>query len=644
MKEFNPIATIKKYKVWIIMLSLLAGAVCFFALNSRQSYTATAIMEYTNKEAVDGKAPDGSTIDPTEVYSAEVMKEVFARMDMSYEDYNLDKFRSKVVVKEIMTDEEEAVQEALNEKGETMTTVPTKYYVSITLDKGDAADPRTFARQMLENMLDVYLSVYGENHVSGSIVVNDIVTLEESSFDYIEAVEAIDEDVSGTVTSLENTINRGDDFRASANGYSFGDLYREFRLIEDRQIPNLYAYILNNKLTKNSDILIAKYRQRIENYNIENEDSLRKIGDIKQIIAAYVEMMRQSGNTDITYEYILDELYDTYFKDVTTGSTEKDALWINPDETIEYEVLLKEFISNRTEYEYALIEIAYCEYVIENYGGAVAAPAEDAEAAEDSEEAEAGTVTGEPIAPIIGITGDAAGAEAMIGDLMTELDDLYAKLAVVKAEYNEFSGAENIGLISNIVVTADVQVLLYTLILMIACLMLISALVIFVDRVSDILNFHLYTDSKFLVGNRSACDRYLAQHERSVLPGDTVCIAVKVTDLREKNLEYGREACDGMMRKLAELLTKVFPAEQDCFVALNGQGQFVVFAEGFREGQAKACMRYLENEATAFNMEGACPIAYSFGIAEAEHEEIYQLRSLLVCAVNKANETVAANR
>ncbi len=644
MKNFNPIETMKKYKLWIIGLSLLAGIACFFVLNRQQSYTATAILEYTNEEASQGLAPDGTTIDPSEIYSTEVMKQVFVRMDMDFESFNLDKFRSKVVVKQLLTDEEAAIQEALNEKGETMTTVPTKYSVSITLDKNDAAEPRIFVRQLMENMLDVYLSVYGEEHVSGHIQVNDIVTLQESDFDYIEAVEVIDEDVSEIVKSLANSISYGDGFRSAAVGYSLSDLYREFCLIEENDIPNLYAYILNNKITKNSDVLIAKYQQRIEEYKIDNEASLRQIRDIKEIIAAYVEMMRQSGNTNITYEYILDVVYDGYYQDHVHLDKDGDPTWIDPDETIEYEVLLESYIEDRMAYEHALIEIAYCEYIIETYGGTAEAAPADPSAEEGEEPAESGAVTGEPLAPAIGITGDAAGAEQQINDLMVKLDDLYAKLAVVKAEYNEYSGAANVGLITNIVVAADVQVMLYTLILMIACFVLISAVVIFVDRFSDILNYHIYMDRKFHVGNRSACDRYLARHEKRMLDGDTVCIAINVTNLRGKNKEYGREACDGMIRALVDLMKRIFPGEPDCFIALNGQGQFVVFLEGVRESQARAYMEYLARETASYNAEASCPIDYHYGIAEAEKEDIFQVRNLLVCAVNKANAPAAAKK
>ena len=615
MKAFNPIAIMKKYKLWIIGLSLLAGALCFFFLNRQQSYTATAILEYTNPEASEGKAPDGTDIDPSEIYSTEVMKQVFARMDMDYGHYNLDKFRSKVVVKEILSEEEEAIQTALNEKGEAMATVPTKYSVSLTLDKKDVADPQVFARQMLDNILDVYLSVYGENHVSGTIQVNDIVRMEESDFDYIEAVEEIDRDVTSTLNSLANSISKSDSFRSTSVGYSLEDLYREFLLVRDRDIPNLYAYVLSNHITKNAEVLTTKYSQRIEDYSIENEANLRLIEDIKQVIDTYVLMMRESGNTSITYEYILDEVYDTFYQNRMELDEKGEPVWQDPDETIEYEMLLESYVENRTAYEHALIDIAYCSYIIDTYAGVDGAV----------------------------VSGTDPEAEQRINDLTNHLDELYANLAVVKSEYNAYSGASNVGLITNIVVNANVQVILYTLILLIAFFVVISAAVIVVDRTSEILNYYIYVDRKFGVGNRSACDRYLAGHERTMLKGDTSVIAINLTGLRDKNKAYGRDACDSMIRALADNMKRIFPGEPDGFIAMNGQGQFVVFLMETSETQAKAYMQYLDKEVKTYNADAACPIEYHYGISEAQAQEIFQLRSLLVNAVNKANSTSAVN-
>jgi len=66
-----------------------------------------------------------------------------------------------------------------------------------------------------------------------------------------------------------------------------------------------------------------------------------------------------------------------------------------------------------------------------------------------------------------------------------------------------------------------------------------------------------------------------------------------------------------------------------------------VFLEGIRDTQARAYMEYLARETAGYNAEAACPIEYHYGIAEAEKEDIFQIRNLLVCAVNKANTPVA---
>lgn len=651
MKSFNPIASLKKYKFLIIGVSMMATMVCFALLSGQQSYTATAIIEYINEDAEAGKAPDGTIIDPSEIYSSEVMKQVFDRMDMEEGSYNLDKFRSKVVVKEIMTDEQSAMQMVLNEKGEAMPTMPTRYSVSITLDASSAAQPEIFVRRFLENLLDVYLSVYGERHVSSSIIVNHAVKLEESDYDYIEAVEAIDDAVTDTMDSLARTISDGGYFRSAENGYAFEDLYREFEMIAENDVPNLYAYILNNKITRNADVLISKYQQRVEEYRIANEESLRQIQAVKRIITTYVEMMRQSGNTDITSEYILEDVYDSYYQDRTKATTEENG-WRRADETIEYEALLESYIKDRTDYEYALLEIAFCQNIIDNYSSvgvpvaaltATAIPEEGMERAAADEWApsargeELAGKGDEPLAPIVEFTGDADGAQRRIDELMARMDALYAALTVLKTEYNAYSGASNVGLTTNVVVKSNVQVMLYTLLMMIVCMLGVSATVIFVDRFTEILHAHIYMDSRFLVGNRNACDHYLARHERAVLPMDTVCMAIVISGLHEKNRTYGREACDQMIAALAQQMKRIFPKEPACFIALNGQGQFVVFMEGMREAQARAYMHYINREAERYSAEHECPMTYRYGIAEAEADHVFQLRSLLVCAVNKAN-------
>lgn len=627
MKDFNPIAIIKKYQFLIIGLSLIAGVIFYFIFNNNQTYTATAIIEYTNSAASQGLAPDGSSIDTSEIYSAKVMKEVFSRMGLSYDEYNLDEFRSKVVVEPILSEEEKAVQEAKNDKGEEVETEPTKYMVSFTLDHSAAPEPEAFARQVLDNMLDIFLRVYAEEHIGTGSVVNDIPNLEESSYDYIEAIEVIETNVENTLLKLSKNAQNNWEFRSFVSGYSFNDLYRELSLIAGNDIPNIYAYILNNKISKDENILIAKYQKRIKDYNIDNESIKREIADIKEIIDVYVKMMRESGNTDITYEYILDQVHDSYYQEITGSGEESQTSWMKPDERVEYDVLLENYVENRTAYEYTLIEIAYCEYIIETFGGSVKASSN-------------GTVQLETPQYTAGSgSSDASVVEIMLEETLEKLDAFYEKLSAVNVEFSEYAGAANVGLISNIVVKANLQILLYSLIVVVAFAVLLSIVVLLIGRMSDILNYYVYIDRKLMIPNRSACDRYLNKHQQVLLKRNFVCISINIQGLREKNKLYGRDECDNMMRKLVEIMERIFPAEPECFLALNGLGQFVVFLDGISEAQANAYMKYIGDEAREHNSVTKCPIDYYYGIAEAEKEDIYQVRNLMICAINKANAT-----
>lgn len=632
MKKLSPLALIKKYQFLIIGLAILSGIVAAVFFSHQQTYTATAILEYTNETAEEGLAPDGTEIDTSEIYSTEVMKTVFERMNLSYDNYNLDEFRSKVVVTPILTSEEEAVQDAKNENGEEVETKPTRYQISLTLGKNDASNPRVFARQILDNMLDVFLEKYGELHVNKTTFVNQVTDLNMSDYDYLETIELIESSVETVTQTLSGYIQSGVNFTSAENGYSFSDLYQELGLLQSDSIPDVYAYILNNRISKDTDVLISKYKNRIEDYGITDESAQKQINDIKEIIDAYVSMMRESGNTDITYEYILDQVYDDYYyaqrSETGDGDDEESIPWSSIDETVEYDVLLENYVKNRAAYEYDLIEIAYCEYIIELYSGEqgkstllddVSSPAVYQDDASDSEREQ--------------------NVETMLDDIVNEVDVLYDRLMVISREFNEYGGAMNISLKSDIVVTPNIQILLYSLIVVVLIAILATIAVIVLARINDIFNFYFYMDRKLLLPNRASCDRYLNKNEKNLLSNTFVCISIMLTDLKNKNKLYGRDVCDEMIKKFAENLTNIFPEGPNNMIAVNGLGQFVIFLDETTAEQAGAFMSYVSEEVIQFNQMAKCKMEYKYGIAETKREEIFKLKDLMICAINKASQS-----
>ncbi|MCI8975767.1 MAG: diguanylate cyclase [Lachnospiraceae bacterium] len=670
MKKFNPLAYIRKFQILIIIGALAAGLASYEHFAGKQDYTVSAIIEYTNARASEGYSPDGKEIDTSEIYSVSVMQDVFERMSLDYDSYNLDQFRSRVVVTPILSEEEKAMQEAQNDEGEESTVKATRYMVSFTASRVDSDQPANFARQVLDNMLDAFLADYAENHIGGGTIVSNISGLYDGSYDYLEMIEIIDEDVQNTLRSLSSRVTSGQNnpmyyYRSTLTGYTFTDIYREFDTIFKIDIPNIYAYILNNRVSRDRDILISKYQKRIEDYEISNNANMAQSQAITDIIDAYVRMMRESGNTDITYEYILNDVDDDYYRYLQQSESEDGSAkgqWERPDETVKYDVLLEDYVKNSTNVEYDKINIDYCRYVIGVFSGSVSAAGGedtaymqqtdiDEEHAADTEQAvfddenpeltgqeDSVSEGGEDVEQIIVLeSGSSMEAEEMLDSVISRLNKLYRLLDRTMVEYNEYAGAANISLGSNVVLQPGKKLMLYSGIVIVVCAIMLSVAVIVLSRISEIFHYHVYVDRKFQIPNRSACDSYMESYSNRILPEHISCIAITADDVRKKNEEYGVEACDGMLRKLVEILQSAFAGTGDSFISVNGLGQFIVFVKNTSYGQAEACMQYAASVADDYNKDAECKISYRYGIAESKNDSLYQIKALLMKAIEKCS-------
>ena len=64
MKSFDLLRYLKKWWFLIMLITAVGCLGVYEFISSRQSYTATAIIQYTNANASQGRNADGSRIDP----------------------------------------------------------------------------------------------------------------------------------------------------------------------------------------------------------------------------------------------------------------------------------------------------------------------------------------------------------------------------------------------------------------------------------------------------------------------------------------------------------------------------------------------------------------------------------------------------
>ena len=186
MRKFELLRYLKRWMPMIVLFFVIMTAGAFRALEKRQSYEASSVIKYSNEGAADGLAPDGERIDVSEIYSSANMARVMENLGLSYDRNSLDVLCSGITVTPIIEQQDENIRDAVNKEGEEYTIQPTAYIVSCTLDSSGSA---ALARNILNELLDVYFSDYSNKHINVGQIDNRMKELADTDYDFLEMVE-----------------------------------------------------------------------------------------------------------------------------------------------------------------------------------------------------------------------------------------------------------------------------------------------------------------------------------------------------------------------------------------------------------------------------------------------------------------------
>ena len=598
MKDFQIFRYLKQFKYLIALGSVLAGFMFYYVASNRmQSYTASTVIEYTNTGASEGLAPDGSKIDTSEIYGSYIIAKVIQNLGIDPSTANMDDIRNSITITSIITDEQQQIFDAKVAQGEDASLIATRYLV--TFNSG-VASGKDYPRAMLNEILDVYSAYYGETHVNSARSPNGVNDIYDKGYDYIEMMDVIDESLTATLQTLNGKISGDSTFRSSVTGYSFSDLYREYELLQNIEVPKITAQILAGKITKNRDILLAKYRNRNNDLSIENSASEQEVEKIMGVIDSYVQMMSDSGNTNITSEYILSDIYDD-----TQG-----GLYSKTDQTTSYDKLFIRYVQDRTGYTANEIDAAYNQYILDTFS----------DAQEESSEEDQQAVT------------------QAIRSLVEKINTLYADMEETTDEYNEYLGAANISVLSSVGVTEKISINKFTMMIVVVFGVFGCLGAIALGRLWDIIEYYMFTNKTVNLPNRARCDQFIAGKESKMLSNSYVCVAFKLTNLQEENRRLGRNAGNQMMKTFARVLTSIFVPSKTVFVAYNDSAQYLVFADEYNPEQTKASLAQIRTVLAQRCEREAFEIEYDEGYACSGEEQSFYIRRLLSIALSRQNE------
>lgn len=593
MKNFQILRYLKKLLPIIVVLCILATYGIYFKLSTSNTYIASEVIHYNDEQAEKGLAPTGEKLDVNEIKSSAVMSKVVDKMGLTG-IYSVDNLISRIDITPIEDKDKVAQKDAKLEEGEEYIYEPSTFIVSFASTSGEGPD---FARTILDETLDVYFERFSQKYVNVAPANNTIENLNKNDYDFIEMMELIDTSIDNTLTTLYQRIEQNNYYRSTETGLSFAELVDDFNYLRQVKVSSLFSKIYKYQITKNKSVLISDYTTRIDNNNISNTKDESIVEDVVTVIDAYVKKMRESGNTNISYEYILDNLHERNVQDYVG------------DQTVTYDELIYSWRDHKESKEHAIIDSAYCSYILDTFTNCT------------------GNCNGECTSSHLTCTelcnAEYASireeVEKEIDSLLDKLTSLYDTTMKTNDEYNKYLGASYISVLSSASVRESVNVPLYTAIAFFFLMILCCGGAIVLGRTGDIVNYIFYTDHLTEFNNRAYLDKYLKYKDKKLLDDGVVYCMVDISNLIHINTEYSRNVGDDIIKMFTSYIKETFGKSKTEYI-YNGNGSFVMLTEESDYITVEDIMRLFRLKLDEREEHREVVIEYKIGISETFKE------------------------
>ena len=580
MKEFQLLRYLSKGKFIILIVAILGASWVYFYADSQQVYTATTVIRYANSAISDGLTPNGSKLDVSEIYSSTVIKGAIEDMGLNS---TVDEIRSKVKVEPVIPEEEEEKKATAISKGEEYSYFPTDYIISYEVGSEKSAN---FAGNMLDAIVKNYYSFYSEKYVDQLILPNNASNIKSNDYDYIESAEIIQQSLKDIDDYLIQKRTNYPDFRASATGYSFTDLENIYSYIIKNKVPHLYASILQNKYTKDNDLLLKKQQNNIEKIEINILNNQEKSDKLKALIDNYstknIQTQRYEGTGETGDASIIMDV-EGYEKELDVVTT--------------YDDLLQEYVKINQTIKHDEIDKEHAEYIKSVFADNTSNQVLSAE-----------------------VEGD-------IDELVEMLNSEYSIVQATANELNEYLGASYLNMLNSVVTAQKVNIKLYLALALVFFLFFGCAGAVLIGRLNDFVQYILYTDKITKLPNRQMCDVRINAYSENNLTEQFTCVIVKLDSLGRMNETLGHSAGDMLMRDFGEILKSV--SRNYGFMGWN-QGSFLGLFEQCSVEKADLFLEMLSKRVEEYNnKQTELEIQYTIAYSNTTREEIYDIRNLI---------------
>lgn len=439
MKGFNPIKTMQKFIVIIIILTLICSTAVCYLLNKKQSYSASMLIEYTGTKAAKSLNPDDTVIDISEIYSATVIDNVIKDLNL---DCSVEAIRGSVVVQPVIPLTETKRETAAIELNSEYEFIPTKFLVTYTADSNYSEE---YAREVLDCILTHYYTLYSQKYVVNVAHPNNSLHISVDNYDYLECVELLTNNINSLATYC---MARDQSFYSARSGYSFSDLQLELEYLRDNYLYDLNVYILENMLTRDRDLLLQKERNKVAQYEI-------KMANIDKLLGQQIQIIEQFAEKTLDGQLDMSGMDNIGIISAVEGSEE-----FRKSIATTYDILINQYAQLLLEDNYYASELQQAEEIIAIYSS-------DNFGKSNSRNSDLAT--------------------ERLKDILDRFNELYDSLLLVVKDYYNVRSAAYLSFNSNLQSSENVNLKLYLVVAMFMFFVVWSCFFIAADRIKDII-------------------------------------------------------------------------------------------------------------------------------------------------------------
>ena len=586
MKKFEILRYLKRFSFLIFLLSRAGSLLIYLYADNKQAYTASVVIKYTNSGVADGYAPDGSKLDVNEIYSSAVISQA---MDALGASGKLSNIRSNVTVTPIIPDDQQKINDALIEKGEEITYFPNTYRVSLVVSGKQGAN---YARNMLDAILQSYCTYYTEKYVEQKLSLNPSSHLLENGYDYYECIRILENDTNDMQNFLLAKREHYPDFRSSKTGYTYADLCAIYSSFKKYTIPELYAQVLSGPQIRDGTVLQQFLANSIADSNQTEQVDTGRRTSIEQLIDEYVQK-----NAGILESYFT-EGGDNVSSNYILGNIEQAGAGDKAQTT--YDGLILELVDIDKKIAANQIDREFLSEILTNFQNV----------------------------DFGGTSEEHTRMEQMINDYEAQLQKYYEIVNVSSKELNLYISADYLKMMSSVRVAPSINVKLYLVIALVLFFVIGCCGAIVLGRLSDVVDYLLYTDKKSGLPNREKLDVYINGLSGKILPEDYTCFALQLDNLSELSKRFGYTVGDGVLKDFSGLVQLM--GDTDGMIGYNGIGKFNAFFDECSDKKASVMVRILESQVEEYNkLNPEYPIKFTAAWATTSSTGLYEIRDLL---------------